>query len=75
MAAEMILAEDVKYSFDRLKKGITGSELAASLMNTIDHVDVIDPYTCRIVTNTVDPAAGNPSGFQLGRLDPACRLY
>ena len=48
-------AEDVKYSFDRLKKGITGSELAASLMNTIDHVEVIDPYTCRIVTNTVDP--------------------
>lgn len=63
--AEMT-AEDVKYSFDRLKKGITGSELAASLMNTIDHVDVIDPYTCRIVTNTVDPAAGNPSWLPAG---------
>lgn len=49
-------AKDVKFSFERLKDGsVENATLAASLMSTIDHVDIIDDYTCRIVTNTVDP--------------------
>ncbi len=49
-------AADVKFTFDRLlKKKIKGTDLAASLMNTIDHVDIIDDYTVRVVTSVVDP--------------------
>ena len=50
-----LTTKDIQFSFDRLKQGITGSTLAASLMSTIDHVDIIDDYTCNIVTSTVDP--------------------
>ena len=49
-------ARDVKFSFDRLKDGsVTNSTLAASLMATIDRVDILDDYTCRIVTSSIDP--------------------
>lgn len=50
-----LTAKDVKFSFDRLKTDIDGVELARSLMAVIDHVDVVDDYTCRIVTTVVDP--------------------
>lgn len=46
---------DVKFTFDRLKKNIPGNTLAASLMSSIDHVDIIDDYTCDVVTKTIDP--------------------
>ncbi len=48
-------SKDVQFTFDRLKKNIPGNTLAQSLMNTIDHVEIIDDYTCRIVTSVVDP--------------------
>lgn len=48
-------AKDVKYSFDRLKKNITGIELASSLMLTISNVEVVDDYTVRLITDSIDP--------------------
>lgn len=48
-------AKDIKYSFDRLKKGLQGMELAASLMNGIKDVEVVDDYTVKLTTETVDP--------------------
>lgn len=48
-------AKDIKYSFDRLKKDIQGIELASSLMSTIKDVEVIDDYTVRLITDSVDP--------------------
>lgn len=48
-------AKDVQFSFDHLKEEIDGNTLAKSLMSTIDHVDVIDDYTCRVVTAEPDP--------------------
>ena len=48
-------SKDVKFSFERLNEDIPGITLARSLMNTIDHVEIIDDYTCRIVTKDVDP--------------------
>lgn len=48
-------AKDIKYSFDRLKEGIQGTELAASLMSTIKEVEIIDDYTVRLITDAVDP--------------------
>ncbi len=48
-------AEDIKYSFDRLKKDIQGIELASSLMLTIKDVEVVDDYTVRLITDSVDP--------------------
>lgn len=49
-------AKDVKFSFERLLDGaVDGTTLAASLMSTIDHVEIIDDYTCRIVTESIDP--------------------
>lgn len=50
-----LTAKDVKYSFDRLKKNIQGIELAASLMSTIKEVEILDDYTVRLVTESVDP--------------------
>ena len=64
-------AEDIKYSFDRLKKDIQGIELASSLMLTIKDVEVVDRKTdygqCR-------PYSGRPGGLQLGFLDSSQRL-
>ena len=49
-------SKDVKFSFERFQRDdIDGISLAKSLMNTIDHVDIIDDYTCDIVTNCTDP--------------------
>lgn len=48
-------AKDIKYSFDRLKKDIQGIELASSLMLTIKEVEVVDDYTVRLITDSVDP--------------------
>ena len=48
-------AKDVQFSFDRLKQEIQGNNLAKSLMSTIDHVDILDDYTCRVVTADPDP--------------------
>ena len=48
-------SKDVKFSFDRLKEDIPHISLAASLMSTIDRVEIIDDYTCRIVTSSIDP--------------------
>ena len=50
-----VTAKDVKYSFDRLKKELPGLELASSLMLTIKDVEIVDDYTVKIITNTVDP--------------------
>ncbi len=48
-------AKDVEFTFARLKKDIPGNTLAKSLMSTIDRVEIIDDYTCRIITSVVDP--------------------
>lgn len=49
-------SKDVKFSFERLQNpDIDGLSLARSLMSTIDHVDIIDDYTCDIVTISADP--------------------
>lgn len=48
-------AKDIKYSFDRLKKDIQGIELASSLMLTIKEVEIVDDYTVRLITDSVDP--------------------
>ena len=49
-------AKDVQFSFDRLKDdSVQGLSLSSSLMSTIDHVEIIDDYTCRIVTSSIDP--------------------
>lgn len=48
-------SKDVKYSFDRLKKDLSGLELASSLMLTIKEVEIVDDYTVRLLTDIVDP--------------------
>lgn len=50
-----LTSNDVQFSFDRLKQDIQGITLAQSLMATIDHVEIIDDYTCRVVTAAPDP--------------------
>lgn len=52
---DKLTAKDVKYSFERLRKDMPGVELARSLMAVIEDVEVIDDYTCRIITNVIDP--------------------
>ena len=50
-----LTAKDVQYSFYRLKKELSGIELAASLMAGIKDVEIVDDYTVRLITDTVDP--------------------
>ena len=52
---DRLTSADVKFSFDRLKQNISGTTLAASCMETIERVDIIDDYTCRVVTSVIDP--------------------
>lgn len=49
-------AKDVKYSLDRLKQDdIPDISHAASLLDTIKAVEVVDDYTVRIITEGADP--------------------
>lgn len=51
----ILTAGDVAFSFKRLKEKIPNIELAASLMASIKDVQVVDDYTCRVITGKVDP--------------------
>lgn len=50
-----VTAADVKYSFDRLTRKIKGTELAASLLATIQGVQVLDDHSVRVRAVAVDP--------------------
>jgi peptide/nickel transport system substrate-binding protein len=50
-----LTAQDVKFSFDRVKNPDEPFALARSLLNVIDHVDVVDLHTVRVVTTAPDP--------------------
>ncbi|WP_432975094.1 ABC transporter substrate-binding protein [Dactylosporangium sp. CA-233914] len=50
-----LTAEDVKFSFDRMKQNIPGMQLTASLMANIKTVDVVDPGKVRVTGNAPDP--------------------
>ncbi|HEU0163480.1 MAG TPA: ABC transporter substrate-binding protein [Thermomicrobiales bacterium] len=53
-----LTADDVKYTFDRVLDPKADPKLKQvfTFYNTIDHVDVIDPQTVRIVTKNPDAA-------------------
>jgi len=50
-----LTAKDVQYSFYRLRKELLGIELAASLMDGIKDVEIVDDYTITLTTKTIDP--------------------
>lgn len=50
-----LTSKDVQYSFYRLRKELLGMELAASLMDGIKDVEIVDDYTVKLTTKTVDP--------------------
>ena len=48
-------ANDVKFSFERFMDPEYPGSLARSLFTTISAVEVIDPYTVRVITESPDP--------------------
>ena len=48
-------ADTVKFSLDRTSPAGDPNVVTRTTFSTVDHIDVVDPYTVNIVTNALDP--------------------
>lgn len=62
-------ATAVKFSIERMLDPSLGSVLT-STVNTIDHVDIVDPLTVRVVTKAPDPILPSRLSLQAGQILP-----